>query len=220
MVTQLPDKRTRLVHTAARLVHQQGFNQTTLADIAKDANVPLGNVYYYFKTKEALGGALIEYRAANSHVRSDALAHAAGPHERLNALIDLMLADRSAIARSGCPIGSLCSELHKAGGPLAEQSRQLFDQVLTWLEAQFRELGHGRDSRGLAVHALSAIQGATLLTHTFGDPSYLLTEGRRLKEWIAALAGDRPTTHRAARDGQRPIRRGSTRARSAQRREK
>ena len=196
MLTQATDKRTRLVQTAARLVHQQGFNQTTLADIARDARVPLGNVYYYFKTKDALGSALIEYRSAHSHVRDAALEQAAGPRERLNAFFDLLIADRRSIARSGCPMGSLCSELHKAGGPLAEQSRQLFAQVLTWLEAQFRELGQGRRSRGLAVHTLSVIQGATLLTHNFGDPLYISTEARRLKEWVAALAGDRPAKSR------------------------
>ena len=196
MLTQVPDKRTRLVHTAARLVHQQGFNQTTLADIARDARVPLGNVYYYFKTKDALGAALIQYRLANSHVRREALGQAAGPRERLNDVIDAVIAERSSIARSGCPVGSLCSELHKAGGPLAEQSAQLLAQALAWIEAQFRELGHGRRSRGLAIHTVSVLQGASLLTHNFGDPLYILTEARRLKEWVAALAGDRPTKTR------------------------
>ena len=46
------NKCTCLLEAANKLVHQQGFNQTTLADIAKAAQVPLGNVYYYFKTKE------------------------------------------------------------------------------------------------------------------------------------------------------------------------
>ncbi len=54
------DKRTRLVDTAAKLVHEQGFNRTTLADISRESRVPLGNVYYYFRTKEAIGEALID----------------------------------------------------------------------------------------------------------------------------------------------------------------
>jgi AcrR family transcriptional regulator len=41
------DKRRRLVDTAAKLVHEQGFNRTTLADISRESGVPLGNVYYY-----------------------------------------------------------------------------------------------------------------------------------------------------------------------------
>ena len=44
------DKRVRLIDAAKVLIHQQGFNLTTLADIAQEADVPLGNVYYYFKT--------------------------------------------------------------------------------------------------------------------------------------------------------------------------
>ena len=56
------DKRTRLLEAANKLVHQQGFNQTTLADIALESKVPLGNMYYYFKTKDDLGHALIEHR--------------------------------------------------------------------------------------------------------------------------------------------------------------
>ena len=54
------DKRTRLVDTAAKLVHEQGFNRTTLADISRESGVLLGNVYYYFRTKEAIGEALID----------------------------------------------------------------------------------------------------------------------------------------------------------------
>ena len=57
------DKRVRLIEAAKVLIHQKGFNQTTLADIAQEADVPLGNVYYYFKTKEAIGDAVIDRRA-------------------------------------------------------------------------------------------------------------------------------------------------------------
>lgn len=46
------DKRVLLLEAAKTLIHKQGYNLTTPADIAKAANVPLGNVYYYFKTKE------------------------------------------------------------------------------------------------------------------------------------------------------------------------
>ena len=54
------DKRIRLIEAAMILIHQQSFNLTTLADIAHKADVPLGNVYYYFKKKEDIGEAVIE----------------------------------------------------------------------------------------------------------------------------------------------------------------
>ena len=50
----VPDKRQRLVEGARLVLHQQGVEKTTLADIAQAADVPVGNVYYYFKTKDEL----------------------------------------------------------------------------------------------------------------------------------------------------------------------
>src|SRR5256885_15370115 len=59
----IPDKRQRLVEGARLLLHQQGVEKTTLADIAQAANVPAGNVYYYFKTKDELVQAAIDAQA-------------------------------------------------------------------------------------------------------------------------------------------------------------
>ena len=55
-----PGKRDRLVLAAVQLLHQQGIERTTLADIAKLADVPAGNVYYYFKTKDEVIAAVVE----------------------------------------------------------------------------------------------------------------------------------------------------------------
>ena len=59
-VERRPGKRERLIAAASRLLHQQGVERTTLADIAKAADVPAGNVYYYFKAKDDVVGAVIE----------------------------------------------------------------------------------------------------------------------------------------------------------------
>ena len=46
--------------------------------------------------------------------------------------------NRQELARLGCPVGTLCSELHKDGGPVARKATILFAEALTWIEAQFR----------------------------------------------------------------------------------
>ena len=56
------DKRARLVRTAVKLAYRHGFRETSLADIAEAAKVPVGNVYYYFKTKDEIGEAIVEQR--------------------------------------------------------------------------------------------------------------------------------------------------------------
>src|SRR5260370_42386437 len=54
------DKRSRLVSAAVGLAYKNGVGATSLADIAREAEVPLGNLYSYFKTHdeicEAVGG--------------------------------------------------------------------------------------------------------------------------------------------------------------------
>ena len=67
------DKRSSLIQSASKLTHQFGFNRTTLAEIAADAGVPLGNVYYYFRTKEAIGEALIEQRVKGVRAQLETL---------------------------------------------------------------------------------------------------------------------------------------------------
>jgi hypothetical protein len=81
----------------------------------------------------------------------------------------------------------MCSELNKHRGAVAKKATRLFAEALVWMELQFKALGKGNDSRGLALHLLSALQGITVLAHTFHDPSMISVEAARLKEWIRAL---------------------------------
>jgi AcrR family transcriptional regulator len=187
MAQETPDKRTRLVDTAEQLAHQQGFHKTSLADIARESGVPLGNVYYYFKTKEALGQALVEKLSRGSARMRERLQQLPDPKARLEAFIQMTFENRDSLARSGCQMGTLCTELHKEGGPLAEHAANLLGDILAWMKDQFRELGRGDESSGLALQLLSALQGASLLTHTFHDPTLIEAESTRLKRWIRAL---------------------------------
>src|ERR1700739_2362726 len=61
-----PGKRQRLIAAASQLLHQHGVEKTTLADIAQAADVPVGNVYYYFKTKDDIITAVIEAHVQQS----------------------------------------------------------------------------------------------------------------------------------------------------------
>jgi AcrR family transcriptional regulator len=180
-------KRSKLIETAAKLTYERGFHRTSLADIADASGVPLGNVYYYFKTKEALGDALVDrlggaYENLRARWEQDA-----DPRRRLEAFVQMTIGNRTRLAKSGCPIGTLCAELHKEPGPLAERAATLFATLLAWLEAQFRAMGKGDESADLALDLLSALQGATLLTHTFHDPRYVTRESTRLVAWLRQL---------------------------------
>lgn len=181
------DNRTRLLQAAEKTTYRYGFGNTAIADIAEEARIPVGNVYYYFKTKDEIGDAIVELRVSRFRKLLQEFDKAGSPKERLCAFLQIKIKNREELARNGCPVGTLCSELRKLGGTAADKSKILFATALDWMERQFRELGKGAKSRGLALHLLSATQGVSVLAHTFHDPGLIEMEAARLKEWIRGL---------------------------------
>ncbi len=184
---QTPDKRSRLIQASITLAYRHGFRETRLADIAAQADVPPGNVYYYFKTKEAIGAAIVEERLSRIKMLFQKLEQLDSPQERLCAFVQMTFDNRKVLARGGCPIGTLCTELHKEEGPLAKQSTALFAEMLKWLKVQFGALSKGDNSQGSAIHLLSALQGIAVIAHTLGDPEIVIIETERLQRWIRTL---------------------------------
>jgi TetR/AcrR family transcriptional regulator, transcriptional repressor for nem operon len=180
-------KRERLVAGAREVIHQQGVEKTTIADIAHAADVPVGNVYYYFKTKDELVGATIESQARDVRSVLESLERQRTPQARLKALIRELTAHSELTAERGCPMGSLCSELDKRDDGLERSGcAELLQLPIDWAEQQFRQLGR-RDARDLAVALIASYHGIALLTNTFREPELMVREGRRLERWIDSL---------------------------------
>jgi TetR/AcrR family transcriptional regulator, transcriptional repressor for nem operon len=182
-----PGKRERLVAAATQLLHQHGVERTTLADIAQAADVPAGNVYYYFKTKDEVIAAVIE---AHAQQVKTALAfidtHHRSPRSRLKAFVREFTAQSEIVAQYGCPLGSLCSELGKRVRQASFAEAELMRLPIGWAEQQFRSLGR-RDAHDLALDLLAAYEGSALLASTLRDPGLLSRAGRRLNHWIDTL---------------------------------
>ena len=179
-------KRERLIDGALRTLHAQGVESTTLADIASAADVPVGNVYYYFKTKDDLVEAVIAAHADEIKDRLAALVRHRTPKARLKAFVRMLTDERDLAARYGCPQGSLCSELDKRDDELSRSCAQLIRLPIEWAERQFRAMGR-RDAQELAVALIASYQGIALLTNTFRDPDLMAREGRRLERWVDSL---------------------------------
>jgi TetR/AcrR family transcriptional regulator, transcriptional repressor for nem operon len=181
------DKRGRLVASAAELVYRQGIERPTLAQIAEAADVPQGNVYYYFKTKDELIEAVIECRATEVRDALASFERRRTPAARLKALARNWFEFRDVVAAQGCPLGTLAIELNDHGDGLDQQAAKLFAPLIEWSETQFRELGV-RDPREHAITLISTVQGAALLTSTLSDSGILGSQVHRLERWIDSLA--------------------------------
>src|ERR1700730_4178012 len=182
-----PDKRTRLIETAMKLAYERGCRETSLADIAEAAHVPVGNVYYYFKTKEELGQAVVERRLAQFRKLREEIERLSSPKKRLLAFVESIHGNREQLAHGGSPLVDLCSELRKEGGTLAKKSAALFSEPIGWLEEQFRAGGHEKDAQELSAHLFCAYQGMAVVAHAANDPDLVGMETKRLKDWIGTL---------------------------------
>ncbi|MFL6075541.1 MAG: TetR/AcrR family transcriptional regulator [Mycobacteriales bacterium] len=180
-------KRERLVASAGDLLHRQGVQATTLAQVAEAADVPPGNVYYYFKTKDDLVRAVIDARAEQVGALLGSLRARRGPAARLKALAHQWVEMRDLVARHGCPFGTLAAELDRREDGLDREAAKPMGLILDWAEEQFRELGR-RDARELAVSLLAGVQGAALLANAFRDPAIMTGQVRQLDVWIDSLS--------------------------------
>jgi TetR/AcrR family transcriptional regulator, transcriptional repressor for nem operon len=185
-------KRERLVAAACRVLHEQGVERTTLADIALAADVPVGNVYYYFKTKDQLVEAAINAHGNDLRAMLSALDRRRTPQARLKGLIGALVEQRELAARYGCPFGTLACELDKRLDGLDRTAADVLGILAGWAEQQFRSMGFGdqAEARDLAIALIASYQGISLLTNTFRDPELMVREGRRLDRWIDSLAGE------------------------------
>lgn len=180
-------KRDRLIASARELFHQRGVASPSIAEIAERAEVPPGNVYYYFKTRDDLIEAVIESRAKDVAELLGSLDRKQSPAARLKALARSWYDVRDLVAAHGCPLGSLSVGLSAEGRGLDREAAELFATLIRWAEDQFRELGC-RDPREHALALFSGVQGAALLANAFDDPAILSGQIRRLERWIDSLS--------------------------------
>jgi AcrR family transcriptional regulator len=179
------DKRARLTEAAETLFYHQGVHRTTLADIAEAAEVPLGNVYYHFRTKELLIDAVISARLRENLENFAAWEQDPDPRQRLLSFIQAGQADAEQLAVYGCPCGSLSQEISKGDNQSTQKTAEIFSCQLEWVKQQFCLLGKGEEEASdLAVDLVAWLQGAMVLANNSHSPDLLKRKLARMEDWL------------------------------------
>lgn len=181
------DKKNKLISAAKLLVYKKGFQDTTLADIAQQADVPLGNVYYYFKTKESLGLAVIEQRMAEWELWKKNITLSPKSFACLNLFVDHFLSEKEQV-HSGCPIGYICQELSREKGALGEATKKFMENFLSWVKEHFDNAKLNADSEHLSYTFFSLAQGALTLSHALSNEAILEKQKATIKAWLSELS--------------------------------
>lgn len=193
-MTSKSDKtRLKIIQTANRLLYRQGFNRTSFTDIVDTSGVPRGNIYYYFKTKDEILLACIDYRLdAIAAMFEEWDRELRTPVERLKRFVQMLVNSRQSTAEFGCPMGSLNTELGKNQRQLQNVTIVLFDKFLEYLSQQFQQIGFRPDlCRDYAIEILSRGQGLNLMSHVMHDPEILNRSAEGLNDWIDMVCANK-----------------------------
>ena len=188
MGTKGEGNRQRIVDAADSLFYRRGYNQTSFQDISDATGIPRGNFYYYFKTKDEILEAVVSSRIADlSAMLNRCESETEDARERLLLFSDMLDVNRDDVIKSGCPIGTLSSELAKDDPVLHEKSRQAFVVLRDWLSDQFSALGL-ENTDDLSLDLLAKIQGVTVMACAFKDIDYIKRSHIEIKDWINSKA--------------------------------
>jgi TetR/AcrR family transcriptional regulator, transcriptional repressor for nem operon len=166
--------RARLLAAADRLFLLHGYDQSSLDEVLSIARVTKSNFYYHFKSKEALGQAIIDQWSQRLlREWAEPLRDGLSPLERLRAMT-IRVADQMEASgcQEGCPFGRLAMELGPDSGLFRRCVAQFFEQVIDriWsviVEGQHKgQIRAEADARVLAQLFVAQLEGAILLAKT------------------------------------------------------
>lgn len=188
-MAQRSDKRIRLISAAKELFYKQGFNNTTIADIAKLADVPLGNVYYYFKTKDEICDAVIKELSIEINGILTKFSGLSTAEERLFAVIDYYQSRAEDVARHGNIFSNLVQELSRQNSQLVTKANEILSALINFLAEQFKNLSNSEaDAKQNALKFLASLEGMQVLALSFQDSAILASQAELLKFEIKSLA--------------------------------
>jgi TetR/AcrR family transcriptional repressor of nem operon len=139
--------RDEIIRKGSDLIHAQGYKATGIQQILDAANVPKGSFYFYFKSKEDFGLAVIDHftRAIGGIFAGHLQDVRISPLKRLNNLLDYYESVfKKSGATQGCPIGNLSLELADAHEALRERLLIAIESFIKQIESCLAEAKNSR----------------------------------------------------------------------------
>lgn len=163
--------RENLIRVGRDIIVRQGFNAAGLSNILATAEVPKGSFYYYFKSKEDFGLAIIEDFAIEYQAKlKDTIGNTQlDPLVRLSKYFEAGIADMEACqCVNGCLMGNLAQELSGQSDVFRDRINHIFSDWETQFAAcletarEAEEITATTNTAELAAFILAGWQGAIL----------------------------------------------------------
>jgi TetR/AcrR family transcriptional repressor of nem operon len=129
--------REQILDAARRLVHGRGFNNTSVDEILRESGVGKGNFYYYFKSKDELGYAVLDRSLERFSVEiiEKSFESNKDPWQQIYLFLDFLV-DRAQQqdGSGGCILGNLAIEMSDIHEEFRLRLTKAFDGLRSRIE--------------------------------------------------------------------------------------
>ncbi|HWG53065.1 MAG TPA: TetR/AcrR family transcriptional regulator [Gemmatimonadaceae bacterium] len=189
------DRRTSIVDAATAVMARQGYQQTSVDDVIREAGLcGKSHFYHYFDSKEELGYAVLKHQFNLFADRGLALLRdsAVGPLDRLNNFLDWVVQVHSDCHCEGSasPCGSLAAEMAEQREGFRQHVDQLFEQWIAQIQTLLQEVNPRPDGAAaaerMARFIVATLEGALFMSRVKRDAAVLKTIATDLQRYVAA----------------------------------
>jgi AcrR family transcriptional regulator len=186
--------RERLLQAASREVYISGFQSASLDAILASTGVTKGALYYHFKSKEALGYAIVEEIIA-PEVRAKWLRPLLRGDDAIDTLIGIVQGHsvRREDVCGGCPLNNLATEMSPLHEGFRRRLAAIFDEWKKGIAAALREgQSHGTVRRDvepgeIASVLIAMVEGYASLAKNAQDSKVWEVGIRNIVGWLRSL---------------------------------
>lgn len=181
-------RRDALIQAAAALFWIKGYTGTSLADVAKASDVPLGNLYYYYKTKADLALGVANFFADETRALIESVSEEkTEPRARLKFLVERMRATQGKRLSYGCPIAAACRDFRETAPEASTRAGESFSLLIAFIADELGKTGRKPSVALLkARHVIADWQGGIALAHGLQQPNVLAETYARMERTLAS----------------------------------
>jgi TetR/AcrR family transcriptional repressor of nem operon len=189
----MSDRKSEIVNAAAGLMCRQGFQQTSIDDVIREAGLSgKAHFYHHFKSKEELGYAVLAraFEQFVEHGLAIMRDPMIDPLQRLNGFIDtVVLAQAARRCQGGCPFANLATELSDSHEGFRQRLETVFERWAAQIESLLWEvrprLKDGVDTGRLARFIIATLEGALLMSRVKREIGVIEGIAEDLKQFVA-----------------------------------
>src|SRR6201996_4042583 len=195
--SEVSETKAKLLDAGVKLMRTKGYNATTVDDICAEAGVTKGGFFHYFKSKEELAKATIEWFGENKarEFREAPFSQLTDPLERVYGRLDYTKQAAGGPGRvtKGCPIGMIAQELASTHPAMRDVCQDYFSRLAKDLAKDLAEAkaihapDAGFDPYNVAMLYVSMIQGSMMLAKTAEANTVLMENVEQFRCYLKSL---------------------------------